>query len=52
MKELLLEYLVEKNQVEQFKTWLIGQEIDTEGGVEAWVDSEIENLLENPAESL
>jgi len=44
MKELLLEYLVEKNQVEEFKTWLIGQGIDTLGGAEAWVDTEIENL--------
>jgi hypothetical protein len=44
MKELLLEYLIGSNQVEQFKTWLIEQGIDTEGGAEAWVDSEIGNL--------
>lgn len=44
MKELLLEYLMGGNQVEQFKTWLIDQEIDIEGGAEAWVDSEIKNI--------
>jgi hypothetical protein len=44
MKELLLEYLIGSNQVEQFKTWLIDQGIDPEEGAEAWVVSEIENL--------
>jgi len=44
MKELLLEYIKRHNQVEQFKTWLIDQEIDTEGGVKAWVDSELKDI--------
>jgi len=44
MKELLLEYLIGSNQVEQFKTWLIVQGIDPVEGAEAWVDSEIGNL--------
>ncbi|MFH6770261.1 hypothetical protein V8G56_16040 [Gaetbulibacter aquiaggeris] len=44
MKALLLEFIKDHNQVEQFKTWLIEQGIDTEGGVEAWVDSEFKDL--------
>ncbi len=44
MKELLLEYLVGHNQVEQFKAWLIEMEIENEGSVEAWVESELESL--------
>lgn len=44
MKELLLQYIKGHNQVEQFKTWLIDQGIDTKGGVEAWVDSELKGI--------
>ena len=42
MKGLLFEYLIGTNQVEQFKAWLIEHEIETEGGIEAWVDIEID----------
>ncbi|WP_339918432.1 hypothetical protein [Yeosuana marina] len=44
MKELLLEFVKNNNQVGQFKTWLIDQGIETEGGVEAWVDYELKDI--------
>ncbi len=44
MKQLLLEFLKGNNQVEQFKIWLIDHGIDTEGGVEAWVDYELKDI--------
>ena len=44
MKELLLEYLSVTNQVEKFKAWLVDNEIETEGGMAAWVDSEVEAI--------
>jgi hypothetical protein len=44
MKELLLQYIKVHNQVEQFKTWLINQGVETEEGIEAWVDSELKDV--------
>ena len=41
MKELLFEYLIETNQVEKFKTWLIDAGVETEGGTGAWVEREL-----------
>ena len=48
MKELLIEYLIVHNQVQEFKTWIIDEGIYTEGDIEAMVDDEIrEAYLEN-----
>ena len=44
MKQLLLEYIIVHNQVQQFKTWLIDEGIYIEEGVEAWVDDELREV--------
>ena len=42
MKELLFEYLIETDQLEKFKAYIIDAGIETEGGTDAWVESELE----------
>ncbi len=44
MKALLFEYIIEYDQLELFKIWLVESGVEVEGGIEAWVDTELEHL--------
>jgi len=44
MKGLLFEYIIENNQVEQFKTWLIESGVEVDEGIDAWVEEELKHL--------
>jgi hypothetical protein len=44
MEALLYEYLIEYNQLELFKIWLVEQGVGTEKEVEGYVDDELEHL--------
>ena len=44
MKELLFEYIIEHNQLELFKIWLIESGVEVDEGIEAWVNTELKHL--------
>lgn len=44
MKELLLEYLIKTDQLVSFKKWLIDNGIETEGGLDNWMDIETKGI--------
>ncbi len=44
MKALLFEYIIEYNQLELFKIWLVESGVEVDEGTDAWVDTELEHL--------
>lgn len=44
MKDLLFEYLIKTDQLENFKKWLLDSGIETEGGITNWIEIETKDI--------